>query len=95
METSGVPDYSCFFLCLSNCFTAFVIGSDDRFEMERKENLLLTAEKPHRPSPAISWSTRKTFISASIHVWGAPSSLGRTTSIWTVELAGGNVAERI
>jgi hypothetical protein len=87
-----VSDYSSFLLCRSTHFVAFVNCSNDRFDMARKENPLLTAEKPHRPSPAISGSTRKTFISALIRVLGAPSSCGRSTSIWTVEFIGGHMA---
>jgi hypothetical protein len=66
--------------------------SDAFFENVRNEKPLPIAEKPLRLSFAISFSIRKTSISAFIRTSDPPSDMGRRTSIWTTAFAGGQVA---
>jgi hypothetical protein len=76
-----------------------LIGPDSNRDVRsarvRKENPLLTAEKPVCFLPTISCSTRVTIMSAFISAFDPPSDKGRNTSIWSTAFGGGQLDVKI
>ena len=65
-------------------------NTDAEFEMNCKEKPLPTAEKPLRPAPPISCSTRTTSISAPIFVQEVADEKENNISMCTVALTEGH-----
>jgi hypothetical protein len=57
-----------------------------------QQESLPAAENPLRVLPSLSWSTRKTVMSALVCALDMPSDRGKMTSMWTRAFAGGQVA---